>query len=476
MMGLGIFGCQPRKKSHIRRAMERFPMLNICQPEGAKEAMLCGALMVYENRETREGKKIPINVVVVPTYHPQPPSIGYLDYNGGPGVPNESNYRIYQQGEFSERFRMGRDILVIDPRGTGASALHCAAFDTLKPFLATYQYDINRIKSCLEEIRDKADLTQYNTPNAVEDLEEVRAWLGFEQLSIAGISYGTRVALEYMRRYPTRVHSMILTGSVPPSFGILTYKDREIERLLQTLIARCASDSLCQSAFPGFRQELYGLKEKLATEPVRINSPQDSTGAAWVEIDETTFIDIFIDLIDSGDKLESIPLIIHEAYQGNFKPFLASNLSHNRPIVPLFYSQFCPEEAFRTADFDSQREFAHLFTEGHDAQRVWDGCNAWLPLSEPGWLKASLKGDAPLLLISGEMDIITPPGMNEKIRKALPNSRHIIIPGQGHTPLNWECWDELVYQFLESGDLHQLDTTCLAEMRRPDFITKLEDL
>ena len=74
------------------------------------------------------------------------------------------------------------------------------------------------MRACRERLAEHADVTLYTTPIAMDDLDEVRAWLGYERINLYGTSYGTMAAREYIRRYPHRVRTAILRAAVAPEW------------------------------------------------------------------------------------------------------------------------------------------------------------------------------------------------------------------------------------------------------------------
>ena len=458
-------------ESPLESARERYPMLKPCTPKGLKETILCGTIQVFEDHEGQSGKKIPLNVYLFPTIGTPPSNSVFVDFTGGPGVSNDILIDIYEKGAFAYPFREIRDILIVDKRGTGASRISCNALDTISLNLDYYLYNPDLLADCLQEVQGKVDLSKYNTASQIEDLEAIRTWLKINKFDFHGQSYGTRVGLEYIRKYPNSISSAILTGSVPPDFGILGYKAFEIERVLKKLILRCESDSICQGNFPNFRDELYGLRNDLKANPVSYIFEHKSSKKYTLSISDTVFLEFVTSIFSSGTKLEQLPYLVREAATGNFHPLIEANISSLPKFMPLHLSQFCPEEAnrFSSLKFSSMDS---LFSKGVAAKKTFQACQSWAKLPTPGWVLEPIGGNTPLLLFSGEDDVLTPPRMNRHIQNYFPNSQHIIFKDQGHSFTDWSCWDKLVYQFLRSNAQEALDTSCVAKIVRPNFIIK----
>ena len=139
--------------------------------------------------------------------------------------------------------------------------------------------------------------------------------------------------------------------------------------------------------------------------------------------------------------------------------------------MPLHLSQFCPEEASRFSELDFS-SMDSLFSKGVSVRKTYEACQAWANILTPEWVSKPIGGDTPLLLFTGEDDVLTPPRMNDYIQNYFPNSQHIIFKDQGHSFTDWSCWDKLVYQFLKSNAQEELDTSCVFKIVRPNFIIK----
>src|SRR5690606_13512205 len=173
----------------------------------AAAAARCGRLAVPENRDEPGGKILRLHVAVIPALRLQPEPDPLFVLSGGPGQA-ASDFYLSVAPAFA-RVRRDRDIVLVDQRGVGRSnRLDCALPDSGE--LA--HVDLGRldaaVQSCLAAL--PSDPRFYSTSIAVRDLDEVRAALGYERVNVYGVSYGTRVAQHYMRRYPQRVRAAIL--------------------------------------------------------------------------------------------------------------------------------------------------------------------------------------------------------------------------------------------------------------------------
>ncbi len=114
------------------------------------------------------------------------------------------------------------------------------------------------------------DLAHYDTHNSVLDLEDLRKSLGAEKMSLIGMSYGTRLAMAYEASYPQHVASLALGGVVAAGSGGPGDERRVLEPAMSRLFDSCATDAGCRSRFPDLRNELESAAEALDARPVTV--------------------------------------------------------------------------------------------------------------------------------------------------------------------------------------------------------------
>jgi len=124
-------------------------------------------------------------------------------------------------------------------------------------------FDPAAVARCRATLEPDADLTQYMTDHAIEDVEEVRARLGYEKVSLYGGSYGSRMAQAYLRRHPKRVSAVVLDGVVPFDVAVpLTYA-RSAQQALDRVFAACAARPACQAAHPDPGGDMSAIQRRL---------------------------------------------------------------------------------------------------------------------------------------------------------------------------------------------------------------------
>ena len=224
--------------------------LKTCQVKGIKGDVKCGTLEIFENRATRKGRKIPINIVVLPATGAKREPDPVFYFAGGPGsAATEDAPGI---AGMLASIREHRDLVFVDQRGTGQSnPLNCDLFNPADPqsYFGSF-FPVDDVRKCREQLEPKADLTLYTTTIAMDDLDDVRAALGYEQINLYGGSYGTRAALVYLRQHPKHVRTVMLHGVAPTNQLMPLNFPQDTERALQGVLSECEADETCNKAFP----------------------------------------------------------------------------------------------------------------------------------------------------------------------------------------------------------------------------------
>ena len=186
------------------------------------------------------------------------------DLEGGPGFATTDFLEFYA-GEGAP-YREKRDIVLADMRGTGQSnPLRCAGIEERQkrqPTLPMYPPEL--VTECAQQSSVASDPRAYTTGAAAHDIELVRRALGYQQLDLNAISYGTTLALRYMAEYPKSVHSAVLMGTVPASRTPPRYHASAAQASLERLATDCAADATCRDEFGDVRANLATALQRVA--------------------------------------------------------------------------------------------------------------------------------------------------------------------------------------------------------------------
>ncbi len=464
--------------------------LSDCEIPRVAGKVRCGEYEVFENRATQTGRKIKLKIVVFPATGADRAPDPFVYIPGGPGssATEDAPYIAEAYAKLRER----RDLVFIDQRGTGGShPLNCDVFNPadLQSYLG-YFIPLEDVKKCRTQLESKADLTLYTTPIAMDDFDEVRAALGYERLNIFGGSYGTRASLVYLKRHPKSVRTLVLQGVAPTNQYMPLDFAQANERALLGIIGECAADEACNKAFPNLRAETKAVLDRLVQGPVEVEVPYQEAGGRpqgagdktqagrkKVKLSRDLAAEAIRYMLYGPQGASRVPLFLHLASQGDFGPLGEAAINFRRRIVAsgsngLYLSITCAEDLPWIKAGEGEQRAANTFLGDYRLRQQREACALWPRASIPSDYSVPTKGDAPVLILTGEWDPVTPPANGDAAARYLPNSLHIVVPDGAHGLGGLEgadCLERLTTEFVERGTAKGLDTSCVKNIRRRGF-------
>ncbi len=431
----------------------------------------CATLRVPEDRSSKVGRTIELAVAWVPSSAKSPAPDPVVLLAGGPGQSAlEAFPTVYPA--FRDILRQ-RHVLLVDQRGAGKSSpLGCPrtlSDDALRKIEAASVEEARRLTAaCLQELGSQVDARAYTTSAFIDDLEDVRRALGVAQFNLVGTSYGTRVALEYLRRHPSSTRTVVLDSVVPPSLFLGNEHAKNLEAAVDAQFARCAADAECTKRFGSPRARLDELRERLREHPQTVTYRDPLTNEQRQdEFDDVSLASVVRFYSYAPQLFGMLPMLLAEAASGQFENLTAQSRMMEQLIgeqiyVPLQLSVMCAEDApgMRADPADAGTLLGTEFVDYTLAQ-----CAVWPRGTMPQDFHDAVKSDRPVLLLSGELDPVTPPRYGEEVQRSLTNSRHFVFRGQGHSVMGVGCGPRLVAEFIAAADAKSLDGTCLDQLQ-----------
>ncbi len=451
--------------------------LSPCHVKDLPEEVRCGVLPVPEDRSGRavgRGRTIDVHVAVLPAVRPAKAADPLFILAGGPGQ-GARDFGRFVQAAFKE-VRRTRDIVLVDVRGTGASnPLDCPVRE--RPDLAIFP-DEEDIRACLASL--PGDPRLYTNESAVDDLDAVRAALGYDKINLWGGSYGTRTALVYARRHPATVRSVVFDGAAPFEVTFPLHTGWSAQRALDRVLADCVAEPGCRAAFPNLRGDLDRVLERLDAGPVQARLRDPRTGrAVELTITRADFVTSLRGLLYGTASASLIPFVLHAAAEGDFSPLLAQHLetiswSTSTMSLGMMMSVLCSEDVPRISEDEARREATATIWGRSEIDEWRRRCALWprgpLPALDDERDRAFR---APTLILSGDLDPVTPPRWGEAMKAHFPGALHVTVPGTGHNTSTIGCVPDLIARFLETGGISGvsgLDSSCVKSVRRPPFV------
>jgi pimeloyl-ACP methyl ester carboxylesterase len=409
--------------------------------------------------------EIELRVAVVPALNLTPEPDPLVPIAGGPGQGSIQFYTAYYWA--FEDVRRNRDILLIDQRGTGESAtMDCEFDDDILEGEYSVEVTVEYTERCLEQLPH--DPHFFTTSVAVTDMEAVREALGYPALNLYGVSYGTRVAQHFARRYPDSTRTFVIDGVVPPQLSLGPEIATESQKAVDKILARCAEDDACNERFPDVTADFERVVAELRAAPVTIDVPNPSTGRPEnLEFGEGELAGAIRLLAYHPNSIALMPLLIHEAGKGNYVPlgsqFMMTMIAMaDAMALGMHNSVMCTEDVpfydKSSIDYDG---LAASYMGTFQLEALEAICSVWPAGPIDDEFKVPLATDLPVLLLSGDSDPITPPRYADLAAVDLENATHLIGKHQGHGQISVGCTPQLIADFIDAADGSGLDVTCL---------------
>jgi pimeloyl-ACP methyl ester carboxylesterase len=447
--------------------------LQPCWLPGVEHEAQCGQLQRPLDPAQPQGRQITLHYAVLPALARQRRPDPLVFVAGGPGQS-----AIDLAGPLSQqfaRFLNRRDLVLIDQRGTGRSAPLVCDDDSAGRPLAE-QFDSARQTAELLRCRDRlqalphGDLRFYTTDIAVADIEAVRQALAAPQLNLAGASYGTRVALAYLHRYPQAVRRTVLDGVAPPDMVLPAAAGADNQAALEATFAACEREPACAQRHPVLRRQWQQLLSGLPR-PVRITHPVSGRVESLTLTRERLLGLVRMPLYLPA-LAAALPAAIGQAAEGRFEALAALALAvqgsgpGHSVAQGMHFSVVCSEDMPRLAAAAPAGDF------GDSALRQYqEVCAHWPRGNVPASFYEIAPARSAVLLLSGGLDPATPPRHAERVVKALgPRARHVVVPNAGHGVMAIGCMRDVLFRFIDAASddaAMRVDAGCAVPIPRP---------
>lgn len=469
--------------STFTQAEEKTLELEPCFVNGVKSQALCAILDVAENPELAisEQNKVPLNVVVLPKFKEESKALPVMFLAGGPGQA-ATELAGMLNGPLWE-IRQKHDVILIDQRGTGKSnGMRCPSTDEDAISYDDSNVDFKvEVDKCLAEFKDR-HLPSYSTYQAVEDFEAVRKALGHEQVHLIGGSYGTRSGFAYLKQHPESIKTATLDSNAPMDL-VIGFFGKTAEKAFDLLIEDCNAYEHCAKAFPNLKQDYLSLMANLEGKTIEEQIYHPITG------DKVTL------LLSKSKVTETLRAILYDLTSRQILPYAVSSASKGdyRTIASLIASSaasaeqggglytgltmniVCNEDIPRAKQADFEQDAMNYFSGELGYSTFTNVCQHWPKWQAPAGFAEPVKTSVPVLLFSGKYDPVTPPEYAEMALPHLENAKHVVIKRGSHVASIKMCRDAIL-EFLEKGQLEDVDFSCADEQTPEMFLTDLNQV
>lgn len=393
-----------------------------------------GTLRVPENRSNPTGRETVIRFVRFRSLarSPGPPIIYLAGGPGGSGILSASGDRF----PLFMRLREVADVIALDQRGVAERAPCPGSWSY--PLDQPFRFEIMQrqaapfLSRCVEHWGDRIDLSAYNTRESAEDLESLRVALGAEKVSLWGISYGTHLALAYLRQHPDRVHRAVLAGVEGPDH---TYKlPGNIDAVLEELERHVQRDPKARALLPDLRGSLRRTLERLERDPATVLVESRSGERLNVTVGANDLRAAVYNNLGEREDIVELPARLAAIFAGDYRPLgtWALRVRRGGSATVMSIAMDCASgvgrDRARRIEAQSRRSLIGAVAN----LRLRAVCSSWPAFDLGEEFRAPVESDVEILAISGTLDARTPPSNAEEILRGFPNGRHLILDGGSH--------------------------------------------
>jgi pimeloyl-ACP methyl ester carboxylesterase len=422
-------------------------------------------VVVPEDRSQPKGHTIRLAVAIFKTPNPHPAPDPVLVLGGGPGLAVlETAGPPYTASNLGNA-TAGRDLILLDQRGAGYSqpSLRCG--------------DIPDPLACHDQlVREGINLNAYTTLENAADVHDVVRALGYKQVNLEGISYGTRLALTVMRLYPADIRSVLLNSVFPPQANLYADRAALLQHAFTVLFQRCAANAHCNAAYPHLQTTFYRLVSDLNKQPITFKATDPQTGSqSSVQLAGDGLVDWLLSALEETPLIPQLPAVIFQIRHQDYTQLSQLYRSVGFPIsMGMHYSVECGEDMAYTTLQRLQVSVQVLAPElrpGILASLLEDYsvCQAWNVKPVPAVQKEPVTSSIPTLVLEGEYDPVTPPANGMLAAQTLSRSFFFLFPGVSHGVRTTNpCPGKIMQAFLDHPTVKP-DTSCISSMPEPNF-------
>ncbi|MDQ2736210.1 MAG: alpha/beta hydrolase, partial [Pseudomonadota bacterium] len=311
----------------------------------------------------------------------------------------------------------------------------------------------------------------FTTAVAVKDLDAVRRQLGAERVDLVGGSYGSRVALEYLRQFPKAVRRSVIDGVAPPDMALPASFSTDNQAAFDGLVAACAAEQACARLHPSLRPHFTALLQSL---PRPVSAIHPFTGREEkFTLTREMVLGAVRGALYAPPLAAALPEALDAAARDDFRGLLGLNTTlfakkSARLATGMHLSVVCAEDLPRLAAATDKPgvDFGTAYARQYEKL-----CSAWPRGIVPSAFYSIPTSTSPVLVLSGGLDPVTPPRHGERVARALgPLARQVVVANGGHGVMAIGCMRDVVFRFIDAptdtGAI-AVDASCAAHVPRP---------
>jgi pimeloyl-ACP methyl ester carboxylesterase len=467
---------EPERPADAAGAFEQGDCFSQADGSPPSPRMTCGFVTVPLDHGADAGPTMRLATVLVDNGSDAPPVV-FLP--GGPGGSAVSQASFWVGAPF--------DVLIFDERGVGFSepTLDCDETDALfpdllsRPILDFWEDWLAALQACRDRlVAEGIDLALFDSAQSARDIGAVQRALEFDEVTLLGASYGTRLALTKLRDQPAGVRAVILDSVVPLDVDLLEVGGANYQRSLDLLVSECAASPEC-ARLGDVGERIERLTASLADEPVTVTGqrPYDGGSVEMLIDGDMLPLLVFFALYDS-ERIAELPFTIAAADDGDataLQPLVDHAMFFLDPALSFSdgyqASVICREEFPFNDPVVVSADVAAVpaaITLGFSHEKA---CAIWDTVPAPPIEDEAVISDVPALVFAGAFDPITPPSWSQLVADRLPNAVYVEIPSGGHGAVPDTACSRSILESFIADPLPDLDVSCMTDVGGPNWKT-----
>ncbi|MFE7958487.1 alpha/beta fold hydrolase [Streptomyces sp. NPDC057413] len=480
----------PQPSTAQTRTPSRFEPAPCPTTYGELKNTRCGYLVVPENRAHPSSRTLRLAVALVRSSSPRPHPDPIVFFAGGPGADALGNIAELTEAGLNR----DRDLIVLSQRGTFSSQqpLTCPEIDRFYGERVHLLYDApstgdlyaQAAARCHERLTARGiDPAAYNTSENAADVADLRKALGIREWNVLSHSYGTQLALTYMRLFAEGVRSVTVDGVVPPSVATPGWTWSSMREAFDNIVNACAAQASCRQRYPDIGATYLRMVRRLEAHPVTTQVTVEQVGKVKVVLDGGALLNWMVrashapaTFPQAVDELaHGHPERIAEQWAAAWLPGSQGMFAHGLSLS-VWCSEWVPFETPEEQLAKGQQAFPELprsvLAQAPQLPFLRQACQAWNVPKAPDSVRAVTRSSIPTLAISGSFDAQTGAQWGQYVARTLSRSTVVTLAGVAHGTFDQPCGAKVITSFFDHPD--NPDTACVSSVKPVPFVVGSE--
>ncbi|WP_323179902.1 alpha/beta fold hydrolase [Streptomyces sp. NBC_00555] len=446
----------------------------------------CGFLEVPENRSRPDSRTIKLAVARIPAASDKPAADPVVFMAGGPGADTFDDIPFLIDSGLNK----DRELIIMAQRGNlyDQPNLACPEVDRFNEQAVGLGYDAQQAEQIMLKavtdcrarlVADGVDLSAYNSTENAADFADLRNALGISQWNVYGYSYGSNLALTYLRLHPEGIRAVAIDSIAPSQFVTLPWTWGSTAEGIHNIFAACAAQPACKDRYPDLPQLLTEQVRKLEAQPLTLNvAPPDGGKPVKTVLDGGALLNL---IVAFTPRPKDMPAALEELSKGNPERFAQARAAGSVQKIGDFAhgltnSIACSEWAPGYSEADVLKAGQKAFPGWPDTVLAqapqlpfqYPVCGVWNVPDRASVQRVPTFSSVPALVVSGTFDVKTGASWAKGVARNLSNSTSVLVPGIGHWVVPQSpCAQSVLASFLARPTAP--DTSCVDDLEPQPF-------